>query len=192
MGSRATVLSGVDASRHEVASAAATILVVGDDRNVRTSLAAYLGRHGYAVRTVSRTGGALGVLAERDVDIVLADLRTAGRGDLALLRDIRRRRPETVIVLMTAPNPPLRNRGGIPGRAPGAGSNPDAAAAHPQHASAAARDRCRGGGCRASGFPRGLRGAPAAFPSPAADPARPADDARRPAARRALHRSTSP
>jgi DNA-binding NtrC family response regulator len=103
MESRATVLSGVDASWREVMSSAAAILIVGDDRDVRTSLAAYVGRHGYAVSTVSSTAGALEVLAERDVDIVLADLRMAGRGDLALLRDMRRRRPETVIVLMTAP-----------------------------------------------------------------------------------------
>src|SRR5262249_10176725 len=41
-------------------------------------------------------------IAAEDVDVVLTDVRMAGMDGLALLAEIRRRRPDALVVLMTA------------------------------------------------------------------------------------------
>src|SRR5438105_1352461 len=80
----------------------ATILIVDDEKNIRTHLATYVGRLGHAAETAADAAGALGALERQSVDVVLSDVRMAGMDGLALLREIRRRRPEAVVVLMTA------------------------------------------------------------------------------------------
>jgi NtrC-family two-component system response regulator AlgB len=80
----------------------ATILVVDDDKNIRTHLASYVRRLGHAVETADSAAAALEVLEHTEVDVVLSDVRMAGMDGLALLREIRRRRPDAVVVLMTA------------------------------------------------------------------------------------------
>jgi two-component system, NtrC family, response regulator AlgB len=80
----------------------ATVLVVDDEKNIRTHLATYLGRLGHVAETAADAAAALAVLERRDVDVVFSDVRMAGMDGLALLREIRRRRPDAVVVLMTA------------------------------------------------------------------------------------------
>src|SRR5207245_1217673 len=45
---------------------------------------------------------ALALLERHDPDVIFSDVRMAGMDGLALLREIRRRRPDAVVVLMTA------------------------------------------------------------------------------------------
>jgi len=80
----------------------ATILVVDDEKNIRSHLAAYLAGLGHEVETAADAAAALAVVERRPADVVLSDVRMAGMDGLALLREIRQRRPETVVVLMTA------------------------------------------------------------------------------------------
>jgi len=80
----------------------ATILVVDDDQNIRTHLASYVRRLGHGVETAASGTDALAVLDRVPVDIVLSDVRMAGMDGLALLREIRRRRPDAAVILMTA------------------------------------------------------------------------------------------
>ena len=80
----------------------ATILIVDDEKNIREHLARYVRGLGHAVETAESAAGALAVLERLEVEIVLSDVRMAGMDGLALLREIRRRRPEAVVVLMTA------------------------------------------------------------------------------------------
>src|SRR5207244_12633745 len=80
----------------------ATILVVDDDKNIRTLLAKYIRGLGHVAETAEDAPAALAVIERDAVDLVLSDVRMAGMDGLALLREIRRRLPEAVVVLMTA------------------------------------------------------------------------------------------
>ncbi len=80
----------------------ASILIVDDEKNIRTHLATYVRGLGHAVEAAADATAALGVLEHLEPDIVLSDVRMAGMDGLALLREIRRRRPDAAVVLMTA------------------------------------------------------------------------------------------
>jgi two-component system, NtrC family, response regulator AlgB len=80
----------------------ATILIVDDDKNIRTHLAIYVRSRGHIAETAASAAEALAALARQDFDVVFSDVRMAGMDGLALLREIRRRLPETDVVLMTA------------------------------------------------------------------------------------------
>ena len=80
----------------------ASILVVDDERNIRTNLATFVRRLGHRAETAEDAPGALASLDRQHFDLVFSDVRMAGIDGLALLRDIRRRHPDVVVVLMTA------------------------------------------------------------------------------------------
>jgi len=80
----------------------ASILVVDDEKNIRTHLATYLGSLGHRVETADDGAAALSSLDRLVPDVVFSDVRMAGMDGMELLREVRRRRPEAVVVLMTA------------------------------------------------------------------------------------------
>src|SRR5262249_45140712 len=80
----------------------ATILIVDDEKNIRTHLATFVRGLGHTVHAAADAAEAITRLAADDVDVVLTDVRMAGMDGLALLAEIRRRRPEALVVLMTA------------------------------------------------------------------------------------------
>jgi NtrC-family two-component system response regulator AlgB len=80
----------------------ATILIVDDEKNIRTHLGTYVRRLGHTVETAADATEALRLLERTESDVVLSDVRMAGMDGLALLREVRRRRPESVVILMTA------------------------------------------------------------------------------------------
>jgi NtrC-family two-component system response regulator AlgB len=80
----------------------ATILIVDDEKNIRTHLATYVRSLGHTAEMAADAATALAAVARQDFDVVFSDVRMAGMDGLALLREIRQRRPETVVVLMTA------------------------------------------------------------------------------------------
>src|SRR5262245_25205299 len=61
-----------------------------------------LTREGYEAVGVSSVDAALGELETHPYDVVLADLRMPGRGGLDLVEEVRKRRLETTVVVMTA------------------------------------------------------------------------------------------
>ena len=79
-----------------------TILIVDDEKNIRQHLATYVRRLGHRAEAAEDATAALAVLEREPVDLVFSDVRMAGVDGLALLREIRRRRPDAVVVLMTA------------------------------------------------------------------------------------------
>ncbi len=84
-------------------TAKARILVVDDDDGSRSAMAAALRRMGYEV--VERDGGEGGVEVLEsgdDVAAVITDVRMPGMDGYELLRQIRRRRPELPVLLVTA------------------------------------------------------------------------------------------
>jgi two-component system response regulator FlrC len=80
----------------------ASVLVVDDEKHIRSHLATYLRSIGHAAETASSAEEALDVLRRRAFDLVLTDVRMAGLDGLALLREIRARQPDALVVLMTA------------------------------------------------------------------------------------------
>ncbi len=80
----------------------ATILIVDDEKNIRTHLATYVRGLGHEVHVAKDATEALGVIERHDLEVVLSDVRMTGMNGLALLTEIRRRRPDAVVVLMTA------------------------------------------------------------------------------------------
>jgi len=80
----------------------AHILVVDDEKNIREHLATYVRSLRHQVEIAADAAAALALLERHDADVVFSDVRMAGMDGLALLREIRRRRPDAVVVLMTA------------------------------------------------------------------------------------------
>jgi two-component system NtrC family response regulator len=83
-----------------------TILVVDDDPSVTGALSLLLRQAGYSVRSAGGGDDAQAVVAAGEIDLVLQDMNfsrhTSGEEGLALLREIKARRPHLPVVLMTA------------------------------------------------------------------------------------------
>jgi two-component system NtrC family response regulator len=84
-----------------------TVLLVDDDPSVVTSLELLLERAGYSIVSAGSAEEALErVEATADLALVLQDMnfsrQTTGREGLDLLAEIRARRPELPVVLITA------------------------------------------------------------------------------------------
>ncbi|HTY56706.1 MAG TPA: sigma-54 dependent transcriptional regulator, partial [Candidatus Binataceae bacterium] len=78
-------------------------LVVDDEKNIRVSLAKFLESCGHQVATAENGPQALAALAKKDdFDLILTDYRMAEMNGLELLKEIKRRSPETLVILMTA------------------------------------------------------------------------------------------
>ncbi len=79
------------------------ILVVEDERAIQLALSGLLGRAGYEVSLASSGDEAIARLSEGAYDLVLTDLALgSGPTGMDVLREARRLRPETVVVLITA------------------------------------------------------------------------------------------
>jgi len=79
------------------------ILVVEDERAIQLALSGLLGRAGYEVALAGSGHEALARLREGAYDLVLTDLALgSGPSGMDVLREARRLRPETVVVMITA------------------------------------------------------------------------------------------
>ena len=80
-----------------------SILVVDDESGLRQMLEVVLRRDGHTVFGCGDGKGALEVLAkEASIELVLSDLRMSPMDGLTLLGEIRKRHPDTFVVIMTA------------------------------------------------------------------------------------------
>src|SRR5437773_3966327 len=80
----------------------ATVLIVDDEKNIREHLATYVRSLRHRAEVAPEATAALVLLEQHEPDVIFSDVRMAGMDGLALLHEIRRRRPEAVVVLMTA------------------------------------------------------------------------------------------
>ena len=81
----------------------AKLLVVDDDKSIRQSLTNFLTGCGYEVSTAESSHEALELLANGlEVDLVLSDWRMAEMNGLELLRAIKEKYPDLIVILMTA------------------------------------------------------------------------------------------
>ena len=81
----------------------AELLIVDDEKNIRRSLETFFLSAGHRVQTASDARTALELLARPpQADLVLTDYRMAEMNGLELLIEIKRRLPDTPVILMTA------------------------------------------------------------------------------------------
>src|SRR5258707_8001918 len=80
----------------------AKLLIVDDERNIRRSLTTFFESLGHEVRAAENGTQAVALLAETRFDLVLTDYKMAEMSGLELLREIKRRAPECLVILMTA------------------------------------------------------------------------------------------
>jgi two-component system, NtrC family, response regulator AlgB len=81
----------------------ARLLIVDDEKNIRANLAIFFEGRGYQVGTAESGREALELITRKDAfDLVLTDYRMAEMNGYELLKLIRQRDPEALVVLMTA------------------------------------------------------------------------------------------
>ncbi|MEP6768673.1 MAG: sigma-54 dependent transcriptional regulator [Acidobacteriota bacterium] len=78
------------------------VLVVDDEEVIRDVLATLLERQGWQVTTASNGTRALTAFEAEPHDVVLLDLMLPDRSGLDVLRELRRRDPDAVVVIVTA------------------------------------------------------------------------------------------
>ena len=83
-----------------------TLLIVDDDREIRSLLADYLETHGYTTLTAGDGQGMWANLEKQSVDLIVLDLNLPGEDGLTLCRNLRAKSTVPVIML-TARSEPL-------------------------------------------------------------------------------------
>lgn len=78
------------------------ILIVEDEKIHRITLTDLLKKEGHAVTACADGDAALTQVADEPFDLVLSDLRLPGAGGIDVLRAVRSRSPETIVIMMTA------------------------------------------------------------------------------------------
>ncbi|MBI4717509.1 MAG: sigma-54-dependent Fis family transcriptional regulator [Planctomycetes bacterium] len=77
------------------------ILVVDDDRIILESLAEFLRLEGYQVEAAPGFHAAVQMLDRQSVDLVISDVNLPGGSGFELLHLVRKRAPETVVIMIT-------------------------------------------------------------------------------------------
>ncbi|MEP7187726.1 MAG: response regulator [Roseiflexaceae bacterium] len=79
-----------------------TILIVDDESNMRWVLGRALEQAGYTVHGAASGDEAANLLTREPIDLALLDLKLKGEDGLTILRRLRERQPELVVVMLTA------------------------------------------------------------------------------------------
>jgi len=85
-----------------MATEAQSLLVVDDDAAMRQMLVPLFRERGFRVEEAPSAASALEKLRESDFGVVLSDIKMPGKSGIEMVGDLRRLRPETPVILMTA------------------------------------------------------------------------------------------
>jgi DNA-binding NtrC family response regulator len=77
------------------------LLIVDDEKRFLLTTNKILTRKGFDVLTTDSGQGAMDMLADHAVQIVVLDVRMPGMDGLATLREIKRRHPSTEVIMLT-------------------------------------------------------------------------------------------
>ncbi len=91
------------------------VLVVEDETLIRWSIAETLAQKGHAVVEAGNANAAVQALSETSepIHVILLDYRLPDSNDLGLLRNVRRMRPNSAVVMMTAFGTPEVTKGAL-------------------------------------------------------------------------------
>jgi DNA-binding NtrC family response regulator len=78
------------------------ILLVDDEENARIALSRILSREGYLVDSVSNGYEALNYLRERDVNLIVTDIKMPEMDGITFLREINKSFPGSNVIMVTA------------------------------------------------------------------------------------------
>jgi DNA-binding NtrC family response regulator len=78
------------------------ILIVDDERSIRVGLKGLLAKEGYEVSIAESGEEAIRFLNNQSFDLVLTDLRMPGTDGVSLLKRIKEKYPDTLVMMMTA------------------------------------------------------------------------------------------
>jgi len=79
-----------------------TILVVDDEKNIRDALVKILNKEGYNTLSAAEGKEALGILREKDVNLILTDLKMPAMDGLELLTACKMIKPNVEVILISA------------------------------------------------------------------------------------------
>jgi two-component system phosphate regulon sensor histidine kinase PhoR len=79
-----------------------TVLVVDDEEGMREGMRRVLERRGFSVNTAADGGSALALLAEKDFDLALVDLKMPGIDGFRVTEAVNESGRETVVVIVSA------------------------------------------------------------------------------------------
>ncbi|HTL30251.1 MAG TPA: response regulator, partial [Tepidisphaeraceae bacterium] len=77
------------------------LLILDEDRIILQSLSQFLNREGYDVRTTDNPVDAVAQLENGQIELLLADINMPGVQPTEFLRDVRRKFPHVVVVVIT-------------------------------------------------------------------------------------------
>ena len=80
----------------------ANLLVVDDDLSIREMLEVMLTSEGHDVECAEDGTQAIRMLEKKDYDLILCDIRMGTVGGLKVLREAKSRRPQTVVIMISA------------------------------------------------------------------------------------------
>jgi len=95
------MFAGAPAMIPTEASSRPALLVVDDEPELRSLLAEYFGRHGFAVRTVADAAAARVAVAEHVPALAILDINMPGENGLSLARWMREAHPLTGLMMLT-------------------------------------------------------------------------------------------
>jgi DNA-binding NtrC family response regulator len=77
------------------------VLVVDDEEAFAANLSKLLSRRGYNTVTADNGSAAIRMIEENPFDVVVLDLRMPGLGGIETLREMKKKRPETQVIILT-------------------------------------------------------------------------------------------
>jgi len=87
---------------HEPAPETTKVLIVDDDSSVRDVIGVLLAEEGYSCTTAAGAEEALAAARESPFHLVISDVKMPGRDGVWLLDRLRKERPDTAVVMLTA------------------------------------------------------------------------------------------
>ena len=78
------------------------ILLVDDAEAFTTNMTRLLSRRGYEVKAVNDGESAIGLIEEEDFDVVILDLKMPGMNGVDTLKELKLRKPNIEVIILTA------------------------------------------------------------------------------------------
>jgi two-component system response regulator AtoC len=77
------------------------VLIVDDEQQMRDLLSLYLTKHGYEVSVAGTSRETLAIVEQKQIHMVVLDIGLGGEDGLKLLGAIKKRSPDTQVVMLT-------------------------------------------------------------------------------------------